>query len=234
VGISRLVVVSTSDVFGIPDMGQTLDESSPLKIWNEPYADTKIGAVQAARRHRDQNGLPVTLIYPGWVYGPGDRQFFPAVMEMIRDGHVFTWEKRNPYEINLTYIDDLVGAVVTCLTGHDRNGEYLILDTHTFMTPEKLFRTLAHAMNLQIRLHRLPYSLMLVVAQVSQWLARRKLIAKPLLSTTDVKAFGNEFRFSTRRAADELGWRPATPVDVGIQRSMDWQLQRQQNPLLVR
>lgn len=231
--VKRVVVVSTSDVFGIPTLGQTLDEQSELQGWGEPYADTKIEAVRAARRYRDQQGLPVTLVYPGWVYGPGDRQFFPAVLDMLRDKHVFTWEKRNPYEINLTYIDDLVDAIVKCLLRHPRNGEYLILDTHTFMTPEKLFRTMADFFQLPVQVHHLPYPLMMLIAFCSQWLARRKIIRKHLLSTTDVKAFGNEFRFSNRRAADELKWRPATPVQEGLRRSLEWQRQRRENPDLL-
>lgn len=232
-GIARLVVVSTSDVFGIPLPGQTLDENSPLQPWNEPYADTKIEAVQTARRYRDQQGLPVTLVYPGWVYGPGDRQFFPAVLDMIKDRHVFTWEKRDPYEINLTYIDDLVDALLKCLLTHEQNGEYLILDTQTAMRPEQLFRAMADYFQLPIRVHHVPYGLMLLLAVCSQWLARRGLIAKPLLSTTDVKAFGNEFHFSNRRAAEQLGWRPATPVAEGLRRSLEWQAKRRENPDLV-
>src|SRR3990167_15175 len=203
-GIQRLVVVSTSDVFGIPRPGQTLNENSPLQSWNEPYADTKIEAVKTVRHYRDQQGLPVTLVYPGWVYGPGDRQFFPAVLDMIKDRHVFTWEKRDPYEINLTYIDDLVDALLKCLLTHEQSGEYLILDTQTAMRPEQLFRAMADYFRLPIRVHHVPYGLMMLLAVCSQWLARRGLIAKPLLSTTDVKAFGNEFHFSNRRAAEQL------------------------------
>ncbi|HVL02626.1 MAG TPA: NAD-dependent epimerase/dehydratase family protein, partial [Dongiaceae bacterium] len=232
-GIQRLVVVSTSDVFGIPKPGQVLDEYCPLQPWGEPYADTKIEAVQTVRHYRDQQGLPATLVYPGWVYGPGDRQFFPAVLDMVRDRHVFTWEKAKPYEINLTYIDDLVDALLRCLLSHEQNGEYLILDTNTGTTPKQLFQTLADQVGQPISLHHLPYPLMMLVAACSQWLARRGLIAKPLLSTTDVKAFGNEFHFSNRRAAEELGWRPTTPVAVGLRNSMEWQARRRENPDLV-
>jgi len=231
--IKRLVIVSTSDVFGIPRLGEVLNEDSELTPWHEPYADTKIEAVKAARRYRDK-GLPVTLIYPGWVYGPGDRQFFPAVINMINDKHVFTWERRNPYEINLTYIDDLVDALIRCLTTHvNRNGEYLILDTDTFMTPARLFRAMADHLELPVKVHHIPYPLMMLIAFCSQWLARLGIIAKPLLSTTDVKAFGNEFHFSNAHALAELQWKPTTTIEDGLRKSMEWQKKRRENPDLI-
>jgi len=233
-GVERLVVISTSDVFGIPELGETITEDTPLRPWKEPYADTKIQAVKAARYYRDSRQLPVTIIYPGWVYGPGDRQFFPAILNMLKDRHVFTWERRNPYEINLIYIDDLVDAVTRCLTSHkQRNGEYLILEPRTFTTPARLFGLMAEHFNLPIRIHHVPYALMMVIAACSQWLARRRIVRKHLLSTTDVKAFGNEFHFSVDRARRELGWEPKMTVDQGLRKAFDWQTQRLNNPDLV-
>ena len=232
--VQRVVLISTSDVFGIPLMGETITENSPLQPWGEPYADTKIEAAKLARQLRDTQGLPLTIIYPGWVYGPGDRQFFPAVLEMIKDRHVFTWHRRNPYEINLIHIDDLVDAVLRSLAlGKGKKGEYLILNTHTFMTPARLFSLMADSVGQPIRVHYVPYPLMMLIARCSQWLARKNLIPKHLLSTTDVKAFGNEFHFSTEAATRELGWKAAMPVEQGIEQALAWQHKRRTNPDLV-
>lgn len=233
-GVKRLVIISTSDVFGIPELGETITEDSPLRPWGEPYADTKIQAVKAARHYRDSRALPVSIIYPGWVYGPGDRQFFPAIIDMLKDKHVFTWERRNAYEINLIYIDDLVTAVMQCLSTHaDRNGEYLVLESHTFTTPARLFKTIADHFQLPIRIHHVPYGVMMLIAWCSQWLARRRIIRKHLLSTTDVKAFGNEFRFNADKTMRDLDWSPKTKVDEGLKKALEWQEKRRKNPDLV-
>ncbi len=70
-GITRLVYVSTCDVFGLPQKNMVFTESSPYRPWSEPYADTKIEASELVKSYRD-HGLAYTIIYPGWVYGPGD------------------------------------------------------------------------------------------------------------------------------------------------------------------
>ena len=232
--VEKLVVVSTSDVFGIPHLGETITEASPLRSWNEPYADTKIQAVRTVRYYRDEKLLPVSLIYPGWVYGPGDRQFFPAIIDMIKDKHVFTWERRNPYEINLIYIDDLVSAILHASRQKQTiGGEYLILNTHTFTSPARLFQVIADFFHQPIKIHHVPYPLMMLVAWVSQWLARRRIIKKHLLSTTDVKAFGNEFHFNTAGTEQALGWKPKTSVEDGLKAALEWQQKRRENPDLV-
>lgn len=233
-GVQRLVVISTSDVFGIPAPDEVITEDSPLRRWHEPYADTKIQAVKAVRFYRDSKTLPTTIIYPGWVYGPGDRQFFPAVIDMIHGRHVFTWHRGNPYEIALVYIDDLVTAILQALDlPASQNGEYLILDPHTAITPGRLFQLIADHLQQPIRVHQIPYGIMLLVARCSQWLARKGLIDRPLLSTTDVKAFGNEFHFDIARAMYELNWKPSMPVEQGLKYALVWQHKRRENPNLV-
>lgn len=229
-GVQRLVAVSTSDVFGIPEPGRILDETSDLRPWGEPYPDTKLEAVRVVRRHRDEHRLPATIAYPGWVYGPGDRQFFPAVLELVQRGHALTWHRHDPDELSLVYIDDLVDALLRCLLTHERDGEYLLLDTETSVTAEDLLRAAADSLGKPVRVHHVPYPLMLALAAGAQWLARRKILPRTPLTTTDVRTFGNEFRFSNRRAAEELGWRPSTPVADGLRRSLEWQRRRRDEP----
>ena len=105
-GLERFLLVSTSDVFGIPEPNETITETTPYRPWHEPYADTKIKACKAVKQFHEAEGLNYTIIYPGWVYGPGDRQFFPAISDMLRDRHVFLWHRHQPYKVDFIFIDD--------------------------------------------------------------------------------------------------------------------------------
>lgn len=222
--IKRLVLVSTSDVFGIPAPGETLSEASAYKPWNEPYADTKIKACETVKRYNRLHNLPTTIIYPGWVYGPGDRQFFPTVIEMVKEKHVFVWSRGKPYEVDLIYIDDLIDGIVSAALNPAAVGQdYLILDNDTGFTPERFFRFLAQQLQVQINIYRVPYSLLFVIAGVSQWLHRKGLTQSHLLSTTDVKAFGNNFSFSINKAKEQLNWEPRTKLEEGLKTAFQWQ-----------
>ena len=223
-GVQHLTLISTSDVFGIPEPGKTLTEDSAYSPWSEPYADTKIEAAQFVRTLRDQGELSISIVYPGWVYGPGDRQFFPAVAEMVNSGIVFTWHRDEPLEIYLVHIEDLIAGIDTILnTPAALNRDYLLLDSASGITPQDLFEAIANHQGHSIKQVHLPYSLMMFIANATKTLARYRLLPSPLLSTTDVKAFGNQFKFSTQRAAEELGWKPKIASVDGIKQALDWQ-----------
>src|SRR5690606_33442 len=77
-GVERLVKVSTNDVFGL-DESEVMDETFPMRSWHEPYSDAKMAAEEIAWTYHREKGLPVTMVYPCWVFGPGDRTFVPLL-----------------------------------------------------------------------------------------------------------------------------------------------------------
>ncbi|MCG8673546.1 MAG: NAD-dependent epimerase/dehydratase family protein, partial [Pseudomonadales bacterium] len=106
--VERFLLVSTSDVFGIPRPGEIISETTPYRSWGEPYADTKIAACELLKSACANHDMEFSIIYPGWVYGPGDKQFFPAIIDMLRDKDVFLWHRDKPYAIDFIFIEDLV------------------------------------------------------------------------------------------------------------------------------
>jgi len=81
-GVSRFVDISTCDVFGIIE-DKVMDESFPLSPWNELYPDYKIQSEEIMWRYHKEKGLPVTMVYPLWVYGEGDQTFVPLLADAI-------------------------------------------------------------------------------------------------------------------------------------------------------
>jgi len=228
-GVPHLTLISTSDVFGIPQPHQLLHEESPYRSWNEPYADTKIEAANYVKALRAKGQLKASIVYPGWIYGEGDRQFFPAVMDMVRDGIVFTWHKSKASDIYFVHVEDPVLGIDRILhTSESSNRDYLLLDPASGITPLALYGIIADYLNIQIKHFHVPYPIMMLVALVTQWLTRIGILSKPVLSSTDVKAFGNAFQFCTERAANELNWMPCIPTREGIVRALNWQTRQAQ------
>jgi nucleoside-diphosphate-sugar epimerase len=223
-GVDRLVVVSTSDVFGLPDSSDAvLTEASPYREWAEPYPDTKIEAARLVQRYQREGTLATTIIYPGWVYGPGDRAFLPAVAEMLRDGSAAVWGDGSRFEVSLVYIDDLVRGIADAGEAPVAIGDdFLLLDDASGTTTVELYRKLAGLLGSQAKVRQIPYVVAYVVAVASQWAARLGLVASPLLRTNDVKSFGYNFRFSAAKAATVLGWRAQVSTDDGLAKAVAW------------
>src|SRR5262245_48273729 len=65
------------------------DESTPLpKKHRDGYSQSKVEAEQLALQYYKDYGVPVTVLRPGFVYGPRDRAVMPRLIQNLRDGSV--------------------------------------------------------------------------------------------------------------------------------------------------
>jgi len=218
--VRRLVAISTSDVFGMPDGHRVLDESGPYRPWGEPYPDSKIEAERWLWRLHRESGLPLTVIYPGWVYGPGDKAFLPGLAEAIAGGRMFFWFRGA--KLPFVYIDNLVDACLLAAERPEAVGQgYIVHDDTDGPTLEELCAAIAEALGVPPPRRHLPYGLVHAAARTLQALWRlRGASSPPPLLTVDVKAFGMQFHLSSAKIRRDLGWAPRVPGDEGMRRAL--------------
>ena len=217
-GVRRFVHVSTSDVFGIPRLGGVLDESCPYDTWNEPYPDTKIEAERWLWQFHRESGLPVSVIYPCWVYGPGDEALFPGFAQAIRDGLLIFWQRDTT--LAWVHVANLADAIVLAGTDPAAVGQgYLVHDDADGPTLEELCARLAAVVGRPLRPRYVPYAVALAAAAALQgvWRVARLKGAPPVL-TNDVKSFGFRFRFSNAKLR-ALGWSPRVGIAEGMEQA---------------
>jgi nucleoside-diphosphate-sugar epimerase len=219
--VEKLLYVSTSDVFGLPKKGDIITEKTSYARWGEHYADTKIAATQVVRAYQSC-GLVSTIIYPGWVYGPGDRAFLPALVKQLRTGWLPLW-RNNGCPIQLVYIDDLIdGIILAFRTPSAHNEDFLLLDAISRIGICDLCEHVAAHLSLKYHVIKIPYAMAYCIASLSEWFFRIGLSPPPDLSTGIVKSFGYPFVFSTEKARRLLNWSPETPFDIGITNALTW------------
>lgn len=217
---ARLLAVSTSDVFGIPAADEEMDESSPVKRWGEPYADSKIEAEQWLWSFHRESGLPLSIIYPGWVYGPGDKAFFPSLARAVDDGLMMFWHR--DVRLAWVYIDNLVDACVLASEHPDAVGQgYIVHDDASGPTLEEAAAAIAAAIGKPAPSRHVPYVVAYTAARLTQtlWRILRRRSVPPLL-TVDIKAFGFQWHLSSQKIRRQLGWQPRVSTEEGMQRAM--------------
>jgi len=217
--VKRLVDISTNDVFGI-DEKNVMDESFPLRPWNEPYPDYKIQAEKVSWEYYEK-GLPVTMVYPCWVYGEGDQTFVPLLADAIINGEMVFWRK--DVLVWPTYIENLVDLLMTIAVDDRAVGNgYLVHDGRS-TTLQKFCAGIAETLDVKPAKMRIPYP----VAYAASWVMELtwKLLRKetrPLLTTYTVKNLGSRFRFSIDKANRELSWTPKVSYEEGFEKTMQW------------
>jgi nucleoside-diphosphate-sugar epimerase len=218
--VKRFVDISTNDVFGM-DEKNVMDETFPLRPWGEPYPDTKIEAEKISWRYHREHGLPVTMVYPCWVFGPGDKTFVPLIADAIVKRELIFWRK--DVIVWPAYIENLVDLLL--LISEDRravgNG-YLVHDGLS-VTFQEFCAGIAKALGVPPVTTHIPYSAAYAASWVmeSVWkITRRK--TRPLLTTYTVKNLGSRFKYSIEKARRELGWKPKIPFAKGFEKTMEW------------
>ncbi|HIE16931.1 MAG TPA: NAD-dependent epimerase/dehydratase family protein [Dehalococcoidia bacterium] len=219
-GISCLVDMSTNDVFGL-DESQTMDETFPLRPWHEPYSDSKIEAERICWRYCKQHGLPVTMVYPCWVYGEGDRTFVPLLADAILKRELIFWRK--DVIVWPTYIDNLVDLLMLIAEDERAVGNGYLVHDGEFTTLEEFCAGIAAALGVPPVTRYVPYAVAYgaAVAMELVWKLLRKQ-SRPLLTTYTVKNLGSRLKFSIAKAKRELGWNPKVSYSEGFRRTMEW------------
>lgn len=216
--IARLVHISTNDVFGLNE-SRIIDERCPLRPWGEPYPDAKIAAENIMWRWYQESGVPLTIAYPCWVYGSGDRTFIPLLADVIRKREMVFWRK--DALVWPTYIENLVDLLIRMSEDDSAVGNgYLVHDGES-TTLQALCGRIAEALGTRRIKTRLPYGLVYGAALALEglWTALSRE-TRPLLTTYIVKNLGSRLRFSIAKAERELGWTPRVSHAEGLSRTL--------------
>jgi dihydroflavonol-4-reductase len=124
-GVRQVVHVSSAVVFGKPETRPFNEESAPGPQRFSEYARTKYEGDRIAWALHQEQGLPLTVLYPAGVLGPGDPQ---ASGRYIRD----ILERQLPLEvfprapINWVDVRDVATAIARVLTPPAVGKEYIL------------------------------------------------------------------------------------------------------------
>jgi len=219
-GVSRLVDMSTNDVFGLGE-SQVMDETFQLRPWHEPYSDSKIEAEKICWRYYRKHGLPVTMVYPCWVFGEGDKTFVPLLADAILKRELIFWRK--DVIVWPTYIENLVDLLMLIAEDKRAVGNGYLVHDGEYTTLEEFCAGIAKSLGVPPITTYIPYSVAYGAAMVMEliWKLLRKK-TRPLLTTYTVKNLGSRLKFSITKAERELGWKPKISYSEGFKKTMAW------------
>lgn len=123
-GVRRVVYVSTIAAFG-NTAGEAVTEGyRPTRPPTSAYEDTKRRAheiaVESSRR-----GLPLIIVQPGQIYGPGDHSEVGANLKALADGRL-RYIALGGVGLNFVYVDDVADGIIRALD-KGRIGESYVL-----------------------------------------------------------------------------------------------------------
>lgn len=220
--VRRILHVSSVSVYGNPrPRAEGFTEDEPLGQnlrRNDHYARSKIEAEEIARSFGDA----VTIIRPSWTYGPRDRNTIPRVVDAIRTGRARI-VGRGDNLLNIVYAADVAEGAILAANHPEAGGQAFNLSSEGEVTQRQLVDALTTALDVPPVTWRIPLSLAIAAATVSEFFARLMQSPKPpTLTRRAIYLIGRATSYSSARARTQLNWRPHFPVEEGMRRSLLW------------
>ncbi len=176
------------------------------------YQRTKVRAREVALRAVNQ-GLPVVVLYPGVVYGPGLQTEGNLIGRLVRD-HL---EGRLPGIVggsrlwSYSYVDDVAAAHVRALE-IGKAGEEFVLGGEN--APQMRVFEIVSELTGRPLPRRIPASAAFIAALVEEM--RAKLTGRPpLLTRGAVAIFGRDWPLDSVRSVSRLGYQ-SRPLATGL------------------
>lgn len=136
--VRRLVFLSTAEVYG-PNVTGEIVESDPTEPVGNVYADSKIEAEQRCLRFNGNQGLTTAILRPSLIHGPFSTSWSIDIAKRLLSGNWGKFDEHGEGNANLIYIDDLVQAILLCLTKDEAAGEAFNVNGPDLLTWNEYF-----------------------------------------------------------------------------------------------
>jgi nucleoside-diphosphate-sugar epimerase len=216
--LQRFIHCSTTGVLG--ETGTTpAAEDAPFAPTN-PYERTKLeGEILALQAHRTRS-IPVSVVRPGLVYGPGDLHLLSF----------FTTIKKGPFPpliaggkalIHPVYIDDMTSAFLLCAERAEAIGHSYNIAGERPVSYRELATAIAHSMDKKLPPGSIPLWLANLASDIFALLPGFKGEDAPL-TRSRVKFLTHSRVYSIERARNELGYSPKVGLEEGMKLTAAW------------
>lgn len=200
-GVRRFVFMSSVKAGGEVSGTRALTEDDMARPL-DAYGISKREAEEALIRINRDTGMPVTILRPPLVYGPGVRANFLRLMRWVDRGVPLPFGAVDNRR-SLVYVGNLADAILAALQSERESADvYFVSDSEDLSTAE-LIRRLGSALERQVRLVPVPPALLRGALRM----LGRGDEAGRLLGSLCV---------DTSRIRNDLGWRPPYSVTEGL------------------
>ena len=220
-GVHRLVHVSSITVHG-NDVGGAADETAPLRVEPNPYSRSKVAGERLLDAMIRASGAPVTIVRPGWIYGPRDSASFGRLASKIHAGRmVVVGSGRN--HLPLIFVRDAAEGVLLAASANQAEGRAYLLVNDEPVTQCDYLDAIAGELDVPPPTRHVPHRLAVTLSAAMETGARlaRTRQAPPVMRY-GIALLGGENRFSIARARRELGFAPRTGLADGVRHSIEW------------
>ncbi|QDT32980.1 NAD-dependent epimerase/dehydratase family protein [Thalassoglobus polymorphus] len=220
--VGRFVLVSSLGVYGTQSVKRwgTLDESTPIDshpAQRDPYTFSKVRQEAVARTLSEQLSLPLVIVRPGVIYGPGrsavtSRVGLPVGPFLIRMG--------GGQELPYTFVENCADGIKLAGLVPNIEGEVFNLVDDNLPTGKQILRSMRRQ-GKKTRCLWIPRGVLGPMSQVYEWYSNwSEGQLPPVLTKHKCEAMWKPVRYSNAKAKHKLNWTPKISTEEGLRQTI--------------
>ncbi|MBS2006626.1 MAG: NAD-dependent epimerase/dehydratase family protein [Cyanobacteria bacterium SZAS TMP-1] len=154
-GLKQMIHISSLSVITGQSDQFDVDESAPLVLCGEVYADSKVEAEKRLAEAMKTGSISITILRPGFIYGPGERSWMPRVIDNIKHSRAVLVDG-GQRQTNVIYVGNLAMAVESAILNSLAYGEVFNLTDGERVSKKLLFDEIAEGLSLPLVQRNLP------------------------------------------------------------------------------
>ena len=214
--IPRFIHVSTVGVHGHIEEPPA-DETYPMHPRDE-YQRTKAEAEVWITEFGRREGLPVTVVRPTAIFGPGDRRLF-KIFWMVAH-HLVPVIGSGKHLYHLVHVDDLTEFMIYVSENPRAIGETYICGSEQAISYQHFLRTIASQYDRTFSIVRLPAAPMLALADFCERVFPALKLNPPLYRRR-LTFFLHDRSFDTHKMR-ATGFKPRRSIDAALRQTAQW------------
>jgi len=217
--VDHFVYCSSTEALGVVENGNENAEYNP----DDNYGLSKQKAEQMLFDLAEEESLPLTIVRPSGVYGPGDQYVFTEIIQALDKGVVKAIPGDGKANIHFTYITDIVQGFCRIIEQPEKSiGETFIIASDEPQSYLEIIETVAEILEVKPpSLHVPPFLAKLGMPLLSFYYKLRGVDLFPLRANA-VQKMTSSRSYSNSKIKDMLGYQPRIKFQEGVKKTVYW------------
>ena len=219
--VSHFIYASSTEAIG-PVKTVPADETHPYNPAYQ-YGISKMMAEKILNKLKDEKGLPVTILRPTGVYGPGDLYVTLSTVRGVKNGKLNRLPGKGDKYVHFTYVDDVVQGFIKALENPKKAiGETFIIASDDYYTYKDTFTIIAELLGVDPPQKSIP----VLIAYIGIWFMemanKLRRIDDFVIHASVVKDMTKNRAYSNKKAKEILGFQPKYTFRDGMKITIGW------------
>ncbi|MBX9568752.1 MAG: NAD(P)-dependent oxidoreductase [Candidatus Obscuribacterales bacterium] len=216
-------ISSLSVITGQGDM-HGASEEAPLIYCGEAYADSKVDAEKAVTMYFGRTQMMVTILRPGFIYGPHERAWMPRLIENLRKKKAMLIDG-GIKQTNVIYVENLNTAIELAMLNPKADKQVFNLTDGETVTKKELFDAICDGMGFERITKEIPGWIAKTACDVVSSIApmlpesSRKNLSR--FSRAAFRLAGVNQGFDITKAENVLGYKDRIPFGEGMRQTLE-------------